>query len=180
MRETWLPVKGYEGLYEVSDFGRVRSLDRVRLGGKPLPGKVLKPGKVNVLGHLKVNLMAQGVLRSVLVHHLVLEAFVAARLPGAESRHLDGDPSNNTPGNLSWGTSSANNYDQVWHGTHPESSRTRCLRGHEMREPNLVGYELPSRRRCLSCERARGYAKNRREPFSKERADMYYSKLEMG
>ena len=51
------------------------------------------------------------------VHHLVLLAFVGARPPGTEARHLDGDPTNNAPENLAWGTHQENFMDCVKHGT---------------------------------------------------------------
>jgi len=177
MSENWVPVKDFEGLYEVSDLGNVRSLSRVRADGKPMTGRVLKPGTVNYLGHLKVMLAYDGVYTSKLVHHLVLEAFVAPRPPGAETRHLDGVPWNNVPSNLCWGTSGENNDDQVRHGTHPESSRTLCLWLHELKTPNLVAYELPKRRRCLACEKARGYARARGQSKSRELADAYYAEI---
>lgn len=51
------------------------------------------------------------------VHHLMLEAFVGPREPGQECRHLDGDPSNNRPDNLAWGTHAENEADKRQHGT---------------------------------------------------------------
>ncbi len=122
--EEWRPVVGYEGQYEVSDLGRVRSLDRVvprRKGDKVWPmkrrGQLLRPGTMKS-GHLIV-VLGSGAKTNALVHHLVLKAFVGPRLPGHESLHGDGDPANNRPGNLRWGTRAENIQDSIRHGTKP-------------------------------------------------------------
>lgn len=125
-QERWLPVVGYEGLYEVSDRGRVRSLDRILVRrGKNGPmnvrrrGQILKPGTVES-GHQLV-VLGRGV--SKLVHALVLIAFVGPRPPRFDSRHLDGDPANNQLKNLCWGTRSENILDAVRHGTYRNGAR---------------------------------------------------------
>ena len=59
-KENWKPVVGFEGLYEVSDQGRVRSLNRVRSNGRFYPGKILSPPKRG--RYLKVSLISGGVL----------------------------------------------------------------------------------------------------------------------
>lgn len=113
MKEIWKDVVGHEGAYQVSDQGRVRSLDhRVRLVAKGVettrlsPGKILKPGKQLKSGHLSV---AIGKGNSRPVHQLVLEAFRGPRPPNCiDTLHEDHDPSNNKLGNIRWGTRSEN------------------------------------------------------------------------
>lgn len=123
--ENWKPIPGFEGLYEVSDHGNVRSLDRtifkrvVRDG--PLVqtrrrGKVLKPA-LDTHGYPTVNLCVDGVNKSSLVHHLVLTSFVGPRPEGKECRHLDGIRANSRLGNLEWGTNRENYEDRKRHGT---------------------------------------------------------------
>ena len=111
--ETWKPVPGYEGLYEVSDFGRVRSLDRrVRCahgGTRFVRGQVLRPGTMNEYGHVSVMLGRGGGSRC--VHDLVLSAFVGPRPEGFEARHLDTNGFDNRLPNLAWGTKSQNGKD---------------------------------------------------------------------
>ena len=72
--EIWKPIPGYEGLYEVSDRGQVRSLDRMcpgRDGRSELHrGKVLRPQKLKN-GYLEVKLRKDGVSKHSLIHHLV-------------------------------------------------------------------------------------------------------------
>lgn len=119
--ERWLPVPGYEGLYEVSDLGAVR-------GPRTGDGR-LKP-RPHKDGYAKVNLCRGGRQKTFLVHRLVLDAFVGPREPGQECRHLDGDPSNNRLTNLAWGTQSENELDKVRHGTHNEAVKVACPQGH--------------------------------------------------
>lgn len=90
--ETWMPVLGYEKLYQVSDHGRVKSM--VRQGATT---KILKPGE-NPKGYLRVGLH-DGRRRSFYVHRLVYMAFVDPNLV-RDIDHIDGDPGNNRLSNL--------------------------------------------------------------------------------
>jgi hypothetical protein len=124
LEENWLPVVGYEGHYEVSDQGRVRSLDRRLSNVKGTPfmrGRILKP---NTTRHRypSVVLCALGVRTHKRIHRLVISAFVGPPPPGMECCHNDGDPSNNTLGNLRWGTHSDNMRDACAHGTFVNNS----------------------------------------------------------
>ncbi|WP_430228026.1 NUMOD4 motif-containing HNH endonuclease [Paraburkholderia tropica] len=118
--EQWKSVVGYEGFYEVSDLGGVRSLDRP--GGRGCSdavrhGRVLKPFVDSGNGYLAVNLSKCGKARKRTVHTLVLEAFVGPRPMGMEGCHGDGDRTNARLGNLSWDTPSKNWDDKRRHGT---------------------------------------------------------------
>jgi hypothetical protein len=123
--ERWLPVPGFEGLYEVSDLGRVRSLDRVvpqanRWGGVShslRKGRILKPGR-HAGGHLFVCLCNETGHHQIFIHRLVLMAFDRLRPDGMECRHLDGDPTNNRFDNLAWGTRLENMADRTALGEH--------------------------------------------------------------
>jgi hypothetical protein len=77
------------------------------------PGKLLKPGRSGDCGHLSV---AIGKGNSVLVHILVMLAFVGPRPEGADVAHGDGDPTNNRLSNLRYATRGENNQDMVFHG----------------------------------------------------------------
>jgi NUMOD4 motif/HNH endonuclease len=118
--ETWLDINGFEGIYQVSDEGRVLSLERrvphVRLGIRLVHGRTLRatPDKD---GYLNVVLSAGGVKVPSSVHRLVLWAFVGPCPPGKEGCHCDGDPTNNRVGNLRWDTPGGNQADRVAHGT---------------------------------------------------------------
>lgn len=121
MTERWLPAVGWGGYYEVSDFGRVRSLDRVSTPRGRAPyarrGRMLRLC-LDDAGQPVVRLYAKGRGLTVRVHTLVLGAFVGPRPAGLEACHFDGIPTNNNIGNLRWDTRSANVLDSVRHGTH--------------------------------------------------------------
>lgn len=165
--ERWAAVPGYDGFYQASDQGRVRSIDRVlvqptRWGGtaaRALRGQVLAPW-TDPDGYLHVPLRGQR--RA--VHTLVAAAFLGPRPEDMQVRHLDGDPSNNRPENLAYGTGSDNCLDMVRHGTHHETRRTECPRGHPLVEPNLIPTgQATGRRTCLACNRAHSEARRLRE-----------------
>jgi hypothetical protein len=108
--EEWRAVVGWEGLYEVSDAGRVRSLPRIveqgnRWGGinqKQIAGGLMVGG-LDSHGYRQVTLSRRGERIQPLVHHLVLEAFGPPR-PGSQwtADHEDGKRTNNRIGNLRW------------------------------------------------------------------------------
>lgn len=155
MSERWLPVPGYEGLYSVSDLGRVRSEPReVRApwGTKLIGGRVLKPTVVakpdHVTGYARTSLHKEGERRQVDVHTLVLEAFIGPRPPGQEACHADDVGTNNVLTNLRWGTRSDNIKDQIRNGSH-HCTKTTCKRGHQLFPPNLIAAN--SRRGARAC-----------------------------
>lgn len=151
----WQPVVGYEGLYEVSREGRVRSLDRVkrnRWGEYVQPGVELRASSAGD-GYAKVALTKDGKLRTRRVHILVLEAFVGRRPDGMQACHNDGNQGNNCIENLRWDTVSANTYDKIRHGTHVQAAQTHCKRGHPFSGPGShVSIRPDGRRRCRTCE----------------------------
>lgn len=154
--EHWLPIAGYEGSYEVSDRGRVRSLDRITPRGRRWRGKILSPIPQH-RGHLVVNLHGGEDANKHgwtprFVHHLVLEAFVGAR-PNDKPvcRHLNGDSADNRAENLVWGTHVENGRDTVEHGAHWQTRKTACPSGHEYSPENT--YLNGGRRYCRECQR---------------------------
>ena len=181
MDESWRPVLGYEGLYEVSDQGRVRSVGRevMRSNGRKhtVAPKVRKPAKMPK-GHLRVTLIRDAELQTFTVHGLVLTAFRGERPHGAVTRHLNGDPSDNRLVNLEWGTGSQNQYDAVAHGAHYLSSKTHCIRGHRLEAPNLV--RVPGRRVCRACRREHDSSRHDGRPFDPKRADARYEDVLAG
>jgi hypothetical protein len=117
--EEWKPVVGWEGYYEVSTFGRVRSRARRTRAGwikfKLHSGNVIS--QFGRQGRQYVNLFDGKRRQTCTVHRLVLEAFVGARPLNLECRHLDGNADNNQLDNLVWGTKLDNEADKVRHGT---------------------------------------------------------------
>lgn len=158
--ETWRPMPGWAGVYEVSDHGRVRSLDRVSASGKRVAGRILTPNYANK-GYASVQLNSpEGVARWK-VHALVLTAFVCPRPEGMVTRHLDGERTNNHLSNLAWGTYSENEADKARHWAERMGVPTfHCLRRHEARPDNV--YTRPNGyRECRECRRIQQVRRNR-------------------
>ena len=162
--ENWKPVPGYEGCYEVSDRGSVRSLDRVARDGKRLRGQAIAPWQMPS-GHLRVGLTRNGIKRTLKVHRLVLLAFVGPPPTGMEVLHRDGDPTNNTLENLRWGTKSENSRDQLAHGTHAEARKVQCPSGHPYDATNTYVSPTSGHRKCRECTRI-----NQRAAYHAKRA----------
>lgn len=115
--EQWRPIPGHPN-YEVSDFGRVRSLDTV-IHHQPRPGRVLKQiGRCRPGGALNCMTVNLGRKKTRRVHRLVLLAFVGPCPEGMEGCHNDGNPANNVLTNLRWDTRYENMQDVKRHGTH--------------------------------------------------------------
>lgn len=120
--EQWRTVPGYRRRYEVSDLGRVRSLDRWESAGKRIKkrwraGRILKVS-VDKYGYPHVRLYFNSDSLNVTVHKLVLLAFVGPCPAGMQARHYpDGTPTNCNLRNLSWTTASINLNDRVEHKT---------------------------------------------------------------
>ncbi|MGH8235483.1 MAG: HNH endonuclease [Steroidobacteraceae bacterium] len=119
-KERWLPVVGYEGLYEVSSEGPVRGLDR--LIGHPKGGMRLWRGKllkatVRPDGYREVSLCRDGVRTVRTAHSVVAEAFHGPCPPRHEVAHDNGRRGDNRASNLLWKTRKDNHADKIRHGT---------------------------------------------------------------
>lgn len=109
---VWRAVKGYEGLYAVSNTGQVKSLFRYK--------KVLKPN-ITKRGYCSVELFKEGKSKRKLIHRLVAEAFVPNEYNLPQVNHIDENPTNNSADNLEWCTAKYNmNYG--------EGAKTRHLK----------------------------------------------------
>lgn len=99
--ERWLPVAGFEGYYEVSDQGRVRSVDRIDAMGRRKTGRVLRQ-HAQRSGYLNVHLSKDGVKKTARTHRLVAIAFIPnpSKLP--EVNHKNEDITDNRASNLEW------------------------------------------------------------------------------
>ena len=153
--EKWLPVVSYPD-YEVSDHGRVRSVDRTKCypvnGWRTFKSRVLKQHQTRA-GHMQVRISNDDGVKTFLAHRLVLEAFVGPCPEGMEACHWDDNPANNLLSNLRWDTRSNNHYDRVRNGIHPQANKTHCKWGHEY-TPENTQIVTAGHRRCRTCERA--------------------------
>ena len=147
--ENWRNVVGFEGIYAVSDKGRVKSLPRLCRNKYglccPVREKILKGTRSG--GYVSVGLRPIGGKRedhavTFGVHRLVLLAFIGPCPEGMECRHLDGNGENNDLNNLCWGTDQENMNDRERHGMTFRGSR--CTRA------KLTEEDIPVIRRRLA------------------------------
>ncbi len=120
--EIWKDVVGWEGVYMVSDLGRVRSLGRkiVHSNGfvQTIHEKIMK-GSLTAYGYRAVDLCNGKIRKNSAVHRLVLSAFVGLMPRDIDTRHIDGNRLNNNLKNLKYGTRQDNVNDCKRHGRIP-------------------------------------------------------------
>lgn len=114
-KEIWKDIRDYEGIYQVSNLGRVKSFDIKDKLGRIRKGRVLK-GCKNTKGYLLVNLYKNNMGCGKLIHRLVAQAFIPNPENKPQVNHIDENKTNNMVSNLEWSTSKENNN----HGTHNE------------------------------------------------------------
>ena len=115
IEEIWKDIEGYEGLYQVSSEGRIKSLSRLTSNGRKIAEKILKPSN-NGWGYLQVILCKDGKHINHRIHRLVAQAFIPNPENKPEVNHIDENKENNNVDNLEWVTSKENSN----HGTHKE------------------------------------------------------------
>lgn len=155
--ERWLPIPDYEGLYEVSNHGRVRSVDRIIVityqrrttYTSHRSGRILRPRTNERSPYPWVSLCRDGNDSQRFVHTLVLSAFVGPRPSGAEGCHRDDNPANNHVSNLRWDSHSENVMDIVRNGNHWQVTKTHCPQNHPYDDDNT--YTGAGGRRCRKC-----------------------------
>lgn len=116
--EEWRDVVGWEGLYAVSSFGRVKSFDRVTGKARKQPGRLLAQS-TDGGGYPFVALYHKPRKRYAKVHHLVCEAYIGPKPEGAVVNHKNGIKTDNRVENLEWVSSSANNRHAYRAGLRP-------------------------------------------------------------
>lgn len=103
MEEVWKDIDGYEGLYQVSNFGEVKSLERRKIDGRHCREKILKQGE-NRCGYFSCELCKDGTGKRLLTHRMVAQTFIPNPEGKKEVNHINGDKSDNRVENLEWST----------------------------------------------------------------------------
>lgn len=136
--EIWIEVKGYEGLYEVSNLARIKSLKKKKWNGfdyQEVQEKIMSP-KTNRKGYKQLCFTVKSKSKTVSLHRIVAQAFIdnPDNLPIV--LHIDDNPSNCLPENLKWGTQRDNMIDSAMKGRKPrgETSTKSKLTEIQVRE----------------------------------------------
>jgi hypothetical protein len=162
MKEEWRPVPGYEGLYDVSNHGRVVSHDRVVEYGPTRSarrrGRELRQAIV-ANGYLAVSLSKNRHKKMFRVHRLVAAAFIGPS--DVDVLHADDDKLNNRLDNLRYGTDAENARDRVRNGRDHNYNKSRCVKGHEYTPANTYRAPATGHRSCKSC---RAEVERKRKP----------------
>ena len=157
----WRDVVGYEGLYQVSSDGRIRSLDRIvphsRYGQQFVAGRMLSPQPSGRHEYLHVRLSKEGKTRTLVLHRLVALAFLGTCPHGKQVRHGNKGGSDNSVGNLSYGSKSDNELDKRRDGT---SGGVRVIRsdGVEFDSLSIAAEETGCHRNSI-CDACKGRQK---------------------
>lgn len=132
--EKWVPIGGYESSYQVSNQGRVKSIDRLSIDRRGrtrrIEPRTLKL-KNNGSGYMFVTLCMRGQTRNFYVHRLVAEAFLKNKFRKAFVNHIDGNPSNNEANNLEWVTHAENIQHAYDNGLFKQKGTGRRKKGKE-------------------------------------------------
>lgn len=121
MTEIWKDIEGYEGLYQVSNLGRVKSLERVVSRSDGRTQKVSDKIRKSYLdddGYPRLSLSREGAKKTVKIHRLVAQAFIYRKAGASEVNHLNGNKQDNSVSNLEWVTSEENIEHSFREGLH--------------------------------------------------------------
>ena len=138
MEEIWKDIKGYEGLYQVSNLGRVKSLDKIIVTidrkNRCQKGKILKL-QISKYGYNVITLWNNNISKQFKVHRLVAIAFIPNPNNLPQINHIDEDKLNNKIDNLEWCTALENNH-------HSNIAKRRHLAGTEASKKPVSQYEI--------------------------------------
>lgn len=171
--EIWKDIPEFEGLYQASNLGRIKSLDRYDSIGR------FRPSTIRVLfeqnsGYLSLVLNKNGIKYPKTVHKMVYEAFNGVvNDSNLDVAHEDGNKYNCSISNLKLKTKSENSQDKRKHGTQNYQWKTHCDFGHVFEDWNLINFKK-NIRKCLACSRARSWARSHEVKNVADLADLCY------
>lgn len=143
MKETWKDIKGYEGKYQVSNLGRVKSLYRTNYDINSSSYRMIKQEKILKLNcdnrYVYVELFKDGERKNPKVHRLVLETFNPTNNKDLEINHIDGNKLNNRLENLEWVTHSENMVHSYKIGLHKKKIGSQHIKSKKVLQYDLQG-----------------------------------------
>ena len=143
IKEEWKDILNYEGMYQVSNLGKVRSLDRIRRNGVNdsdiciQKGQMLKQAKQKASGYMFVSLSKNGITKGFTVHRLVAQAFIPNPNRYGCVNHKDENRQNNRVDNLEWCTYKYNNNYGTKIQRYKQTMRSNC--GRKINQYDLEG-----------------------------------------
>lgn len=149
--EEWRSIPGFEGHYEASNLGRIRSL---KTYNRSQPVGVMRLHISGTSRYPRVTLSLDNRRHDRTVHSLVALAWLGPVPDGLQVRHLDDDPLNATIENLVYGTPRENIFDTVRSRRHKEVRKTHCSQGHLYDSAN-TRVDRAGKRKCRACDRVR-------------------------
>lgn len=157
MEEVWKDVKGYEGYYQVSNLGNIKSLERIiensgtRTGYYKIKERILKPRENKSRnGYYELSLRKDGKEKRFKVHRLVACAFIENPYNKPEVNHIDGNKSNNYASNLEW-TTSKENKEHAWNiGLNNSNHKKKPIK---CNENNMCFESVVQASKELNCDR---------------------------
>ena len=152
-KEIWKDIEGYEGLYQVSNLGRVKSLDRIDCRGQHLKGKLIKPLPTKQ-EYVRVGLCKNGIRKHFMIHRLVAQAFIPQHIT---VNHKDGNKSNNTVDNLEWLSQKENNIHAYRTGLKPHGTQRKDAKLNEQQVKEIRSNYIPNDRNYSTRALARKY-----------------------
>jgi hypothetical protein len=148
MNQTWKPICGYEGLYEINEEGHVRRIGAWTDGRKNRI-KGLRARTVSENGYCRITLFRDRTKKTFPVHRLVYESFIGPVPEGKQINHKDGNKTNNTPENLEVVTPSENQFHayrilkvEARKGSQHHAAKVREDDVHAMRALRRRGWQL--------------------------------------
>ncbi len=178
--EIWKQVPGYGGFYEASNLGRIRSKDRIvekfcglhkKVVKQFYKSRLLNPSKSDKYGHMSVHLGYDKKRINVLVHKLVLLAFVGPAPEGTECCHNNGIASDNRIENLRWDSHANNNADRKRHGNYATGKR-HPMYGKKMPEEHKQRLIHIHKTRVRTPEELQKRSESQKQRWQKERAKL--------
>jgi hypothetical protein len=136
MNEIYKDIVGYEGLYQISNLGNVKSLARIDNCNRCRKEVIMSPGKSHK-GYLRIALCKNGIKQSYSINRLIAELFIPNPNNKPQTNHLNGIKTDNRVENIEWCNNSENQLHAIKNGLKP-SSKGECNGNHKITKEQVI------------------------------------------